>query len=115
MEGQEGVNMERPTSTDAHIETTLSTKTREYFFLYNNPLVQLPPTMDTTFHFSMEGQPDSSNWTVNHPLDETIDVEYGPNAPFWRTSLGKTIVEYGITTTEPNILAPLRTRLENAP
>ena len=62
----------------------------------------------------MEGQPGSSNWTVNHPPDETIEVGYGPNAPFWITSLGQTIVEYGTTTTEADILAPLRTRLENA-
>ena len=57
IEGQEGVTMELPASADAHIETTSSIETREYFSVYNNPLVQLPPIADTTFHFLMEGQP----------------------------------------------------------
>ena len=74
MEGQEGVTMERLTYVDSRMGTTPATETREDFFVYNNPLVQMPPTMDTTFHFSMEGQPDSSNWTVNHPPDETIEA-----------------------------------------
>ena len=100
---------------DACIETTSTTETREDFYVYNNPLVQMPPAMDTTFHFLMEGQPSSSDWTVNHPPDETIEEEYVPNAPFWRTSLGQTIAKYKTSTIEPYILAPLRTRLENAP
>ena len=63
----------------------------------------------------MEGHLDSSGWTVNHTPNETIEVEYVPNAPFWRTSLRRTIDEYRTTTTEPDILPHLRTRLENAP
>ena len=108
--------MEGLASNDAHIETTSTTETREYFSVYNNPLVQLPATKNTTIHFSMEGQPSSSDLTVNHPPNETIEAEYGPNSPFWRTSLGNTIVEYGTTTIEPepNIIAPLRIRLQNA-
>ena len=64
-----------------------------------------------------EGQADSSNWTFNHPPDEAVEAEYGPNSPFWRTSLGVSIANYGTTTTEPepSILSPLRRRLENAP
>ena len=37
---------------------------------------------DTTFHFPTEGKVGLSNWTVNHPLDEAIKAEYGPNVPF---------------------------------
>ena len=48
----------------------------------------------------MEGQPGTFDWTVNHRPDQTIEVEYVPNAPFWRTSLGQTIAEYGTTTIE---------------
>ena len=55
MEGHEGETMQRPASVDARIETTSATKSRKYFSVYNNPLVQLPPTTDTTFHFPMEG------------------------------------------------------------
>ena len=115
VERQEGVTMERPASIDAHMETTPAAETREDLSIYNNPLVQLPPTMDTTFHFLMEGQPGSSDWTINHPPDETIEAEYGLNTPFWRTSLGKTISQYKTTIMEPDIFVPLRTRLENAP
>ena len=85
MEGHEGIAMEWPASADASIETTLATRPREEFSIYNNPLVQLSPTTNTTFHFPMEGQPDSSDWIVGHPPDETTETKYGPNAPFWRT------------------------------
>ena len=74
MEGQEGVTMERPASVDARIETTSGARTREEFSVYNNPLVQLSPTTDTTFHFSMEGQLGSSEWIGGHPLDESIET-----------------------------------------
>ena len=65
----------------------------------------------------MEGQPGTFDWTVNHPPDQTIEAEYGPNAPFWITSLGQTIADYGTTTTEPepSTLSPLRRTLENVP
>ena len=74
--------MEGLASNDAHIETTSTTETREYFSVYDNPLVQLPPAAEPAFRFLMEGQDGSSNWTFNHPPDEAIEVEYAPNAPF---------------------------------
>ena len=61
MERKEGVTMEWPASIDARMETAPASETREYFSVYNNPLFQIPPTIDTTFHFLMEGQPGSSN------------------------------------------------------
>ena len=88
MEGQEGETMEWPASADACIENTSSIETREYFSIYDNPLVQLPPMVDTTFHFPTEGQAGPSNWTFNNPPNESIEVEYGPNDPFYITSLG---------------------------
>ena len=105
MEGHEFQTMEQTASTRAHVENTSSTETREYFSVYNNPLVQMPPVAG------------SSNWMFNHPPDETIEVEYGPNSPFCRTSLRQSIAEYGTTTTEPDpsILSPLRIMLYNAP
>ena len=65
----------------------------------------------------MEGQASSSNWTFNHPPDEVVEAEYGPNASFWRTSLGQSIADYGTATTESesSILYPLRRHLENDP
>ena len=109
--------MEWLASTDAHIENTLATETREDWSIYNNPLVQMPLADDPPFLFLMEGQAGSSNWMFNHPPDETIEVEYGPNSPFWRTSLGKSIAEYITTTTkpEPFILSPLRQLIHRNP
>ena len=82
MEGQEGVTMEWLDSAKAHIENTPAAEPREEFLIYNNPLVQLTPKVDTSFHFPIEGQPGSSDWTANHPLDETTGAEYGPASPF---------------------------------
>ena len=74
MEGQEGVTMERPAFSNARIETNLATESRQCFSVYNNLLIQLPPATNTTFHFLMDGQPDSSDWNINHPPDETIEA-----------------------------------------
>ena len=73
--------MERPALAEAHIETTPATEPREEFSVYDNPLVQLTPEANTSFHFPMEGRPGSFDWMGNHPPDETIGVEYGTNAP----------------------------------
>ena len=48
-------------------------------------MVQQPPTTDTSFHSPMEGQIDG--------IDET---EYGPDAPFWKTSMGQAISDFGV-------------------
>ena len=82
VEGQQGVTMEWPTLAEDHMETTPTIEPREEFLVYENPLVQLTPEANTSFHFPMEGRLGSSDWIGNHPLDETIGVEYGPNAPF---------------------------------
>ena len=62
MEGNRGETMDRLASVDSHVEDVPITKTREEFSAYDNPLVQLPPTTDSTFHFPMEGRPSSSDW-----------------------------------------------------
>ena len=59
VEGQEGVTMEWPTSTEAHMETTPATEPREEFSVSDNPLVQLTPEANTSFHFPMEIWPSS--------------------------------------------------------
>ena len=54
----------------------------------------------------MEGHVGSSNWVFDLPSDDTEGVEYGPNSPFWRTSLGQSISEFG--TTRPSFVNPAR-------
>ena len=77
----------------------------------------MSPTTDTTFHFPMEGQPESSNWIGGNPPDETTEIEHGTNVPFWRAPLGQTIGRHGVTTTklELDMLAHLRNLLEKSP
>ena len=88
MEGNEGETMEQTTSIDSHVEDVPVTITREEFSTYDNPLVQQPPMIDSTFHFPMEIQPGSLDWVFNHPSDDTTGTKFCPNAHFWRTSLG---------------------------
>ena len=73
-------------STDSHVEGSPVVDSGEQFTAYVNPLVQQPPTADTSFHSSMEGR-----------TDNPVETEYGPNAPFWKNSMGQTISEFGVT------------------
>ena len=82
MEGQEGVNMEQPASTNVPVGTTLASETREYFTIYTNPLVQLSPAANASMHSPLEGH-----------VDSPTPPDYGPDAPFWRTSMGQAIAE----------------------
>ena len=41
---------------------------------------------DTSFHSPIEGR-----------VDSPIEIEYGPNAPFWRTSMGQDLSKFGVT------------------
>ena len=66
------------------------TPPREYFTINTNPLVQLPPTTDASLHPPLEGHGD-----VSAPLD------YGLDAPFWRTSMGQATFEFGVIRPSP--------------
>ena len=72
--------------TDSHVEGSTVLERREPFTTYVNSLVQQPPRVDNSLHSLMEG-------SINVP-DET---KYGPNAPFWITYMGQSIVEFGVT------------------
>ena len=85
MEGKEGVTMEQLASTNIPTGTALASETREDFTIYTNPLVQLPPAVDVFVHSPMEGHVDGPN-----------EAEYGPDAPFWRTSMGQDIAQFGV-------------------
>ena len=77
-------------AADSHVEENPTVEVGEEFTTYGNPLVEQSPTADTAFHFPMEGHVGTSNW-VDGPYDDTKGTKYGPNAPFWRTSLGQAI------------------------
>ena len=73
-------------TTNSHLEGSPVVDSGEQFTAYVNPLVQQPPTADTSFHSPMEGH-----------TDILVETEYGPNAPFWRTYMGQYIFEFGVT------------------
>ena len=72
-------------ATDSHVEGIQVVESEEQFITYINPLVQQPPMADTSIHSPMEGRTDS-----------LVETEYGHNAPFWRTSMGKALSEFGV-------------------
>ena len=51
---------------------------------HSPPLVQQPSRGNTSFHSPIEG----------HVYD-TTSLDYGPNAPFWDTSIGQAIASFG--------------------
>ena len=85
MEGQEGVTMEQPNSANVPVGTALISETREDFTIYTNPLVQLPPTADASMRLPLEGH-----------VDTPALLDYGLDAPFWRTSMGQVITKFGV-------------------
>ena len=72
VEGNEGETMEQLVSTNSHVEDVPVTGTREELSTFDNPLVQQPPTVDSTFHFPTEGQLGSSDCIFNHPFHDTV-------------------------------------------
>ena len=51
--------------------------------------------VDTSFHPHMEGR-----------TNNLVAPEYGPNAPFWRTSMGQAISSFGVNITSPEQNSP---------
>ena len=51
---------------------------------HSPPLVQQPFQGNTSFHSPTEGD-----------VDDTTHLDYGPNAPFWDTSIGQAIALFG--------------------
>ena len=90
MEGQEGVTMEQLASTNVPIGTTLASENREDFAVYINPLVQLSPAADVSIHLPLEGH-----------VNTLAPLDYGPDAPFWRTSMGQDIAEFRVIRPSP--------------
>ena len=82
--------MEKPASTNVPVGTALASENREDFTIYTNPLVQFPPAADTSVHSSLEGR-------FNSPTPP----DYGPDAPFCRTSMGQAISEFRVIRTSP--------------
>ena len=72
-------------ATTSHEEENIVVESGDQFTSYINPLVQQPPMADTSFHSNMEVHTDSP-----------VPPEYGPDAPFWRNSMGQAIASFGV-------------------
>ena len=72
-------------TTTSHVEENLVVESEDQFASYVTPLVQQPPVGDTSFHGPVEGC-----------VDGLVHPDYGPNAPFWGTSMGQAIASFGV-------------------
>ena len=82
-------------ATSSHEEENIVVESEDQFSSYVNPLAQQPPMADTSFHPHMEGHTDSP-----------VAPEYGPDAPFWRTSMRQAISSFGVNRTYPEQNSP---------
>ena len=82
-------------ATTSHEEENIVVQRGDQFTSYNNPLIQHPPMADTSFHPLMEGRTDSH-----------VPPEYGPDDPFWRTSMGQEITSFGVDNSSPEQYLP---------
>ena len=64
-------------ATTSQVEENIVVEIGDQFTSYTNPLAQQPLVGDTSFHGPMEGR-----------VDSPVHPDYGPDAPFWGTSMG---------------------------
>ena len=77
--------IDQEATTTSHQEENIVVESRDQFTSYTNPLVQQPLMANTSFHPHMEGHTDSP-----------APLEYGPDAPSWRTSMGWAIASFWV-------------------
>ena len=70
-------SIDQGAATSSHEEENLVVESGDQFTPYINPLAQKPPMADTSFHPPMEGH-----------MDRPDAPKYGPDALFYRTSMG---------------------------
>ena len=82
-------------TTTSQVEENLVIEGRDQFASYITPLVQQPLLGDTSFHGPVEGR-----------VDSPVHPDYGPDAPFWGTSMGQTIASFGVHRPSPEHSSP---------
>ena len=88
-------SIDQGAATTSHEEENIVVESGDQFTSYINSLVQQPPMADASFHPHMEGR-----------TDNPIPLEYGPDAPFWRTSMGQAITSFGVNRPSPKKSSP---------
>ena len=71
-------------ATNSQVEEDVVAESRGPYPSHSPSLVQQPSRGNTSFHSPTEGH-----------VDDTTHPDYGPNAPFWDTSIGQAISSFG--------------------
>ena len=71
-------------STTSQVGDNVDVESGGWYSSHSPPLVQQPSQGNISFHSPIEGH-----------VDDTTYLDYGPNAPFWDTSIGQDIAQFG--------------------
>ena len=71
-------------ATNSQVGENVVTQSGGPYPSHSPPSVQQPSWGNTSFHSPIEGH-----------VDDTTSLDYGPNAPFWDTSLRQAIASFG--------------------
>ena len=71
-------------ATTSQVGDNVVAESRGPYPSHSPPLVQQPSRGNTSLHSPIEGH-----------VDDTTRLDYGPNAPFWDTSIGQGIASFG--------------------
>ena len=71
-------------ATTSQVGDNVVAKSGGPYSSHSPPLLQQPSQGNTSFHSPIEGH-----------VDDTTHPDYGPNAPFWDTSIGQAIASFG--------------------
>ena len=82
-------------ATNSQVGENVIAESRDPYPLHGPPLVQQPSRGNISFHSPMEGR-----------VDDTTYPDYGPNAPFWDTSMGQAIDLFGTRPTSSEDISP---------
>ena len=70
-------DIDQGAATKSQVGENVVAERRDPYTSHSPPLVQQPSWGNTSFHSPIEGH-----------VDDTTHPDYGPNAPFWDTSIG---------------------------
>ena len=82
-------------ATNSKVGENVVAESRDPYPSHGPPLAQQPSRGNISFHSPIEGHVDD----ITHP-------DYGPNAPFWDTSMGQAIASLGTRPTSSKEISP---------
>ena len=82
-------------ATNSQVGENVVAESGDPYPSHGPPLVQQPSRGNISFHFPIECH-----------VDNTTHPYYGPNAPFWDTSMGQAIASFGTRPTFSEEISP---------